>query len=623
MKEKITLAGRSMIFNIIFILLNFAGLTFMVMGYHENFQEQKTLFLFLGLILLILSIGGLIIFKGRMMMSSVARVLVGGLFIVSGLVKANDPIGFAYKLEEYFEDGALAFRIKEWFGVPGFSLEALIPWALALSIFICIGEIVLGVMAIIGGKIKLTSYLMAFMMVFFTFLTWHTANCDPDKKFLDRDTYAATDPIATIKINESKTNKDIKIVSQDQKHVVVDEMKQPQCVSDCGCFGDAMKGSVGRSLTPKESLWKDIVLLYLVVWIFVSQWSITPNTRKENMIFVPASLVVIGFFSWVFSWLFPVWFGILCIVSSLWILNLRYKYFNNHWVAALAITLWVVLMEIFVMRYAPLKDYRPYAVGANLYDKMHDEIKGQSVSYYFITNLETNKTKRVDMNDIDPEVWSNKEKWKYKFDTTEWLIKPKNASIMDFKPFIYVEDMSEAEWDLPFIKQMADTSQKVVYEILDLNYNSTMKTPEEEYDPEFFPAEEYKILDTLTELDPEITEFEISDAILAQDKIVLLISKKFDEANWKTLDKIKEIYAECQKKNIPFILITNTSREDINKFREENKIDIPAFVLDEIELKVISRSNPTVLVLDKAIVTGKYPFRSIPNGETFKNKHLK
>ena len=53
-------------------------------------------------------------------MSSVARVLVGGLFIVSGSVKANDPMGFAYKLEEYFEDGALAYRIKEWFGAPGF-----------------------------------------------------------------------------------------------------------------------------------------------------------------------------------------------------------------------------------------------------------------------------------------------------------------------------------------------------------------------------------------------------------------------------------------------------------------------------------------------------------------------
>ena len=30
------------------------------------------------------------------------RTIVGSLFIVSGLIKANDPLGFSYKLEEYF-----------------------------------------------------------------------------------------------------------------------------------------------------------------------------------------------------------------------------------------------------------------------------------------------------------------------------------------------------------------------------------------------------------------------------------------------------------------------------------------------------------------------------------------
>jgi hypothetical protein len=42
-------------------------------------------------------------------------VIVGVLFVVSGLIKANDPIGFSYKLQEYFEDGALAYRIKDAF----------------------------------------------------------------------------------------------------------------------------------------------------------------------------------------------------------------------------------------------------------------------------------------------------------------------------------------------------------------------------------------------------------------------------------------------------------------------------------------------------------------------------
>src|SRR5690606_39273258 len=99
--------------------------------------------------------------------------------------------------------------------------------------------------------------------------------------FRDRDTYAMTDPVAAMKIEEAKTNKELKIVSQTKTELVVDEMKMPQCVDDCGCFGDAMKGSVGRSLAPSETYWKDIVLVYLIIWIFITQWKIKPNTRKE------------------------------------------------------------------------------------------------------------------------------------------------------------------------------------------------------------------------------------------------------------------------------------------------------------------------------------------------------
>ena len=72
----------------------------------------------------------------------ISRIVIGALFIVSGIVKANDTLGFSYKLEEYFENGALAYRIRDWFGWDSFSLEFLIPYAIWIAIILCAAEIV-------------------------------------------------------------------------------------------------------------------------------------------------------------------------------------------------------------------------------------------------------------------------------------------------------------------------------------------------------------------------------------------------------------------------------------------------------------------------------------------------
>ena len=388
--------GQSLVLNSIFIVVNLIGVTLITMGFHPNFETYTLPLVITGSSTLLVSIIGLIIFKGKIFMSLVARILVGGLFIVSGLIKANDPIGFSYKLEEYFEDGALAFRIKEWFGLPGFSLEFLIDFALFFSVLICIIEIVLGVLVLIGAKIKFTSWMLLLTMLFFTFLTWHTANCDPNKKFLDRDTYRYNDPIGISKRQEAKTNSEIKIVSDTKEEIVVDEMKQPQCVTDCGCFGDAMKGSVGRSLTPSESLWKDYLLVYFVIWIFITKKRIIPNTTKENMYILPISLLIILFFSFVFGWYFPVLFGFITLITALWVNRMGGKYLGNYWGAALSVVIICLLFVTYVLRYEPLKDYRPYAVGNNLRQKMFDGEQGKYVSLLVYKNRKTGESKEFD-----------------------------------------------------------------------------------------------------------------------------------------------------------------------------------------------------------------------------------
>ena len=116
-----------------------------------------------------------------------SRLFVGVLFIVSGLIKANDALGFSYKLDEYFSADVL-------------NLEFLMPLSLIMAAGICIVEIVLGVMVLIGSRPKLTNWSLMGMIIFFTFLTFYSAYFNK--------------------------------------------------VTDCGCFGDAIK------FTPWQSFWE-------------------------------------------------------------------------------------------------------------------------------------------------------------------------------------------------------------------------------------------------------------------------------------------------------------------------------------------------------------------------------
>jgi len=94
-----------------------------------------------------------------------SRLFVGILFIISGLIKLNDPLGFSYKLDEYFSE-------------PVFNMPFFVPYSLAIALFLVILEVVLGVMLLIGYKSKLTIWLLLLLIVKFTFLTFYSAYFD-------------------------------------------------------------------------------------------------------------------------------------------------------------------------------------------------------------------------------------------------------------------------------------------------------------------------------------------------------------------------------------------------------------------------------------------------------------
>lgn len=90
----------------------------------------------------------------------VCRILVGLLFIFSGLIKINDPLGFSYKLEEYFEVFHMGF------------FDSL---ALCLAVVLCSLEIILGFALLIGVRAVAVAWGLLLLIIFFAFLTFYSA----------------------------------------------------------------------------------------------------------------------------------------------------------------------------------------------------------------------------------------------------------------------------------------------------------------------------------------------------------------------------------------------------------------------------------------------------------------
>ena len=130
-------------------------------------------------------------------LTRIIQWIVGLLFIFSGLIKANDPLGLSYKMQEFF---------SAW------HLQSLNEYTLALAYTMNIFEVLAGVAVIIGWRMRLFSWLLLLLILFFSFLTGYAA-------------YSGK-------------------------------------IKTCGCFGDCIP------LTPITSFFKDLLLLLLILVLF-------------------------------------------------------------------------------------------------------------------------------------------------------------------------------------------------------------------------------------------------------------------------------------------------------------------------------------------------------------------
>lgn len=575
---KLDVTGRSPILNTVAIIVNLIAVFLLVKGFHlETNPDTAFYYQLSGSTLLGVTLASMFVLKGLFLFSYVARVLVGGLFIVSGLVKANDPWGFAFKLEEYFEPNGLSFDFPFFENFSDYTLE--------LSIFICVVEIVLGLAVILGGKIKLASWSLVIMMIFFTWLTSYTHSCN-----VDADAAMAAG-----------------------------ETFSRQCVNDCGCFGDALKGSVGRSLTPHESYWKDLVLFYFCFIIFINQWKIRLNTVKENWILAPASLVVVIFFSWVFGWVFPVVFTIIAFLGAFVMANLNIGKIGKAWKMAIFVSLISVLFSLYTANYLPFKDYRPYAIGNNIGEQMSNGEAEIADFYYVYQNKATGEEVRVIQADWNSD-YGDTTKFKYlSYDKT--VIKKGVApSIQDFAVRIEFDQLSDEDKTIPYIDSLIKADYEMYYEekmaLYSVDYGMDTISAID-FDTLYYPDTLYTVKSVFTALiDPSAPfALDLTNYLITTDVVFLMTIRDLATMNENSIDDFKEVIAGAKEKNIPFFILCSAGQTEIDAFEEKYNLGATYLSMDGIELKIIIRSNPGLVLLKKGTVMDKWPSRSVEDFE--------
>lgn len=298
---------------------------------------------------------------------SICRIIVGTIFVLSGLIKANDPYGTGYKLEEYFEvfsqdigkkkvelpvevaddikNSPCYSKLKfekqyEYQDIPkeklgGFKIFLLKFFkyfhdhAFQLSLFITTLEVILGMLILFGVNMRFATWSLLGMTVFFAFLTFYSA--------------------------------------------------QYNKVTDCGCFGDAIK------FTPWQSFWKDIILMVFLIPLFIWNRQIKGSklTKQETFVAIGSIILITLLVVLKFKWWFPVIFIGAFMLMKLVSGKFSESKYQPH-VSTLAIILSCAFFTWYSTQHMPLKDYRPWAPGSNIREQLVSVAEQAEVEMVYI-----------------------------------------------------------------------------------------------------------------------------------------------------------------------------------------------------------------------------------------------
>ncbi|MGE8554510.1 MAG: BT_3928 family protein [Chryseobacterium jejuense] len=282
------------------------------------------------------------------MIKGLLRFIIAVIFILSGFVKAVDLVGFSFKMEEYFSPAV--------FNMPFFE-----KFALLFSIIVVVLELFLGFMLLLKMKLKFTLSALIALCVFFGFLTFYSAYFN--------------------------------------------------VVTDCGCFGDAIK------FTPWQSFFKDVALLVGLIILFVLY---KKDFRKTDE-YGDTRTQPTG----------------------------KFKYYIF---AAFSLVM-IYIMAQGIM-HEPIIDFRDYKIGTDIKGEKEKINKNPSEykTFYSLKNQKTNEVLKVNQDDYIKETkyWAEGSPWKIEEGKNESVLVKEGykSEIVKFK----IEDPSGMELTNEIIK---------------------------------------------------------------------------------------------------------------------------------------------------------------------------
>ena len=291
--------------------------------------------------------------KLNYVLNVVCRWFVGLVFLFSSFVKGVDPMGTMFKVQEYMTAWSIGNMTFEW----------ALPFAGILSVALICAEFLVGVMLLTNSYRRLSAWLLAAMMLFFTITT----------------------------LIDAITNK----------------------VTDCGCFGDAVK------LTNWQTFWKNVVLDVPTVWIVLSR-----NLRRKRR-------------------------------------------FERDGVIFITATALMLVFAIYNIKHEPVIDFRPWKVGNRMI------VEREAMNHMFLRDKETGKEVTVDYLNGEwntvPEEYKDFDKWEIVRSTSDdpFEIQAPGFSMMDIEGNDHATELLPADDGMIIVTvhHLEDMDEKDVREV--------------------------------------------------------------------------------------------------------------------------------------------------------------